>query len=96
MAVDYDDAFADALRDEVVAVSFAVVYGRSNAAFDPKALALADLDPWVGILQKSIQRYTFSKNKKMFSYYIKILSTDPVYIHEYMEIKRKKKQKKSI
>uniref|UniRef100_A0A1B0BB08 Uncharacterized protein n=1 Tax=Glossina palpalis gambiensis TaxID=67801 RepID=A0A1B0BB08_9MUSC len=45
VAVDYDDAFADALRDEVVAVSFAVVYGRSNAAFDPKALALADLDP---------------------------------------------------
>uniref|UniRef100_A0A1A9ZWT2 Uncharacterized protein n=1 Tax=Glossina pallidipes TaxID=7398 RepID=A0A1A9ZWT2_GLOPL len=46
VAVDYDDAFADALRDEVVAVSFAVVYGRSNAAFDPKALALADLDPF--------------------------------------------------
>lgn len=50
---DCDDESADAsLKDEVVAASFAVVYDRSSAAFDPKELALADLNQSEGILIK--------------------------------------------
>lgn len=57
VVADYDDAFADVtLLDEVVVVSFAVVYYQSNAVFDPMALALADLTPWVEILKKKAKR----------------------------------------
>lgn len=52
VVVDYDGVFADVtLLDEVVVVSFAVVYDQSNVVFDPMALALADLTPLVEILE---------------------------------------------
>lgn len=54
VVVDYDDAIADvSLLDEVVVVSFAVVYDQSNVVFDPRVLALADLTPLVEILEEN-------------------------------------------